>query len=60
MTEAERTFAAMHLRARVALAIAFLIVAGVAPELNVMPVEISARLVIRSRGRSCRGVRPGQ
>lgn len=46
MTEAERTFAAMHLRARVALAIAFLIVAGIGPELNVMPSEIPIRALV--------------
>ena len=43
MTEAERAFAAVHLRARVVLAIAFLIFAGVVPELNLMPVELPVR-----------------
>lgn len=39
MTEAERASAALHLRARVVLAIAFLTFAGIAPELNVMPMS---------------------
>ena len=43
MTEAERAFAALHLRARVALAIGFLIFAGVAPQLEVVGPELPLR-----------------
>ena len=43
MTEAERAFAALHLRARVALAISFLIFAGVARELETVGPDIPLR-----------------
>ena len=46
MTEAERAFAALHLRARVALAIAFLIFAGVARELDTVAPEIPLRALV--------------
>ena len=46
MTEAERAFAALHLRARVALAIAVLIFAGVARELDSVAPEIPLRALI--------------
>src|SRR5207245_3767943 len=43
MTEAERAFAALHLRARVALAIAILVFVGVAEEAGFAGPEIPAR-----------------
>jgi len=43
VTEAERAFAELHLRARVVLAIAFLIFAGVARELEAVGPEIPVR-----------------
>jgi HD-GYP domain-containing protein (c-di-GMP phosphodiesterase class II) len=43
LTEAERAFAALHLRARVILAIGFLIFGGVARELEVIGQEIPVR-----------------
>ena len=43
MTEAERAFAALHLRARVVLAIGFLIFAGLARELDAVGPELPVR-----------------
>src|SRR5438132_2215893 len=46
MTEAERGFAALHLRARVVLAIALLVFVGVAQETDLAGPEIPSRALV--------------
>lgn len=43
MTQAERAFAALHLRARVVLAIGFLVFAGLAPQIDAVGPEVPIR-----------------